>query len=260
MFSGIICDLPVGCGVMPWAQTVCVDTARNRPCCIRSARRGQDLITLWLDVAGSWICAGTYAVNQVHACYASMLCCQISHFLQPQVLLQEEKNAQELLDVEDKPDFTPQAFDSLRQVPMYSDFIKERFERCLDLYLCPRGKKNRINVDPQSLVPKLPKPQDLQPFPTTLLLRYTGHKGRVRPSYNQQCSASVSVSMQLYIGMPSIMVYNSSTPDSGTILATCSVCSSTASLLCMSCPLQGLIHLLTAQCNAAQLQHMQWLL
>lgn len=93
--------------------------------------------------------------------------------------VQEERNAQELLDDEDKPDYTPQAFDSLRQVPMYSLFIKERFERCLDLYLCPRSKKKRINVDPQSLIPKLPKPQDLQPFPTTLLLRYTGHTARV---------------------------------------------------------------------------------
>lgn len=93
--------------------------------------------------------------------------------------LQEERNAQELLDDEDKPDYTPQAFDSLRQVPMYSLFIKERFERCLDLYLCPRSKKKRINVDPQSLIPKLPKPQDLQPFPSTLLLRYTGHTARV---------------------------------------------------------------------------------
>lgn len=93
--------------------------------------------------------------------------------------MQEERNAQELLDDEDKPDYTPQAFDSLRQVPMYSLFIKERFERCLDLYLCPRSKKKRINVDPQSLIPKLPKPQDLQPFPTTLLLRYTGHTARV---------------------------------------------------------------------------------
>ena len=93
--------------------------------------------------------------------------------------MQEERNAQELLDDEDKPDYTPQAFDSLRQVPMYSLFIKERFERCLDLYLCPRSKKKRINVDPQSLIPKLPKPQDLQPFPTTLLLQYTGHTARV---------------------------------------------------------------------------------
>lgn len=92
------------------------------------------------------------------------------------------------MDEEDKPDYTPQAFDSLRQVPMYSAFIKERFERCLDLYLCPRSKKKRINVDPQSLVPKLPKPQDLQPFPTTLLLRYTGHKARVStPAKSSVC-------------------------------------------------------------------------
>ncbi|DBA78870.1 hypothetical protein WJX77_008759 [Trebouxia sp. C0004] len=108
---------------------------------------------------------------------------------------EEERNAQELLDDEDKPEFTPQAFDSLRQVPMYSSFIKERFERCLDLYLCPRSKKKRINVDPQSLVPKLPKPQDLQPFPTTLLLRYTGHAARVRsisPESSGQWLASAS--------------------------------------------------------------------
>ncbi|DBA79318.1 hypothetical protein WJX79_003853 [Trebouxia sp. C0005] len=108
---------------------------------------------------------------------------------------EEERNAQELLDDEDKPEFTPQAFDSLRQVPMYSSFIKERFERCLDLYLCPRSKKKRINVDPQSLVPKLPKPQDLQPFPTTLLLRYTGHTARVRsisPDASGQWLASAS--------------------------------------------------------------------
>lgn len=32
----------------------------------------------------------------------------------------------------------PQGFDCLRHVPLYGDFIKERFERCLDLYLCPR--------------------------------------------------------------------------------------------------------------------------
>ena len=103
-------------------------------------------------------------------------------------VLQEERNAQELLDDEDKPDYTPQAFDSLRQVPMYSLFIKERFERCLDLYLCPRSKKKRINVDPQSLIPKLPKPQDLQPFPTTLLLRYTGHTARVSGHCSPCCT------------------------------------------------------------------------
>jgi hypothetical protein len=32
-------------------------------------------------------------------------------------------------------------------------------------------------IDPKTLVPKLPKPQDLQPFPQVLAMRYSGHKG-----------------------------------------------------------------------------------
>ena len=86
-------------------------------------------------------------------------------------------------------------FNSLREVPAYSNFVQERFERCLDLYLCPRQRKMRVNtlmspililrfpffhshssipilpfqvqVDPEDLIPKLPKPKNLQPFPTT---------------------------------------------------------------------------------------------
>ncbi|GBF97452.1 hypothetical protein Rsub_10375 [Raphidocelis subcapitata] len=93
---------------------------------------------------------------------------------------EEEKTSWQLLDEEDRPKFVPRAHDSLRAVPMYGDFIKEQFERCLDLYLCPRVRKKRLHVNPESLVPKLPKPQDLQPFPTTLAVRYSGHRGKVR--------------------------------------------------------------------------------
>ena len=35
------------------------------------------------------------------------------------------------------------------------------------------------NADPEALVPKLPKPRDLQPFPTILSLKYLGHTGQV---------------------------------------------------------------------------------
>lgn len=74
----------------------------------------------------------------------------------------------------------PRLYGSLRKVPAYETFIKERFERCLDLYLCPRKPRKRPFVkDPQTLVPRMPKPQDLQPFPTTLLLQYLGHKAAV---------------------------------------------------------------------------------
>jgi ribosome biogenesis protein ERB1 len=83
---------------------------------------------------------------------------------------------------EDRPhNFHPQLFGSLRQVPMYSNFVRERFERCLDLYLVPRTKRTRLNIDPESLVPKLPKPSELRPFPTAVGVAFEGgHQGRVR--------------------------------------------------------------------------------
>lgn len=131
-------------------------------------------------------------------------------------------------DPEDRErDFLPQKFNSLREVPAYPRFIRERFERCLDLYLCPRQLKMRVSGtplvrtlsldmfthhmhsththtctltpptphsrlhvthtehdhtphthpvclpfqvhidDPNVLLPKLPKPKDLQPFPVS---------------------------------------------------------------------------------------------
>ena len=78
------------------------------------------------------------------------------------------------------------------QVPAYADFIKERFERCLDLYLCPRTRRKRLFVpDAKALVPKLPKPRDLQPFPTTLALRYLGHEAAVSP-LRITCSSQIA--------------------------------------------------------------------
>jgi len=81
---------------------------------------------------------------------------------------------------ERKLNFLPHKFPSLRAVPAYGRFIQERFERCLDLYLCPRQRKMRVNVDPEDLIPKLPRPRDLQPFPTcqALVSRWGGTPGR----------------------------------------------------------------------------------
>ncbi|XP_028673936.2 ribosome biogenesis protein bop1 [Erpetoichthys calabaricus] len=94
---------------------------------------------------------------------------------------EEEKLAWEQQEPEErKLKFIPQKFSSLRTVPGFSRFIQDRFERCLDLYLCPRQRKMRVNVDPEDLIPKLPKPKDLQPFPTTLSLVYRGHTNLVR--------------------------------------------------------------------------------
>lgn len=76
--------------------------------------------------------------------------------------------------------YLPQKFDALRKVPGYEGFVKERFERCLDLYLAPRVRKNRLNIDPASLLPKLPRPAELRPFPTREQMVLRGHTGPVR--------------------------------------------------------------------------------
>ncbi|KAA0146357.1 hypothetical protein FNF29_08089 [Cafeteria roenbergensis] len=78
-------------------------------------------------------------------------------------------------------DLEPTRYDSLRAVPAYAPLLRERFERCLDLYLAPRRVRQRLNVsDVASLLPKLPDPRELRPFPTTAAVTYEGHTGRVR--------------------------------------------------------------------------------
>jgi ribosome biogenesis protein ERB1 len=93
----------------------------------------------------------------------------------------EERKAWEEADPRDRPTkFMPQKHERLRHVKVYDDLIKERFERCLDLYLCPRVRKKKLNIDPESLLPKLPKPSELRPFPTMANIVYEGHEARVR--------------------------------------------------------------------------------
>uniref|UniRef100_A0AAV1VLX6 Ribosome biogenesis protein BOP1 homolog n=1 Tax=Peronospora matthiolae TaxID=2874970 RepID=A0AAV1VLX6_9STRA len=93
----------------------------------------------------------------------------------------EERHAWETADPEEREtNFMPKKFKSLRELCGYSGFVRDRFERCLDLYLAPRVNKRKLNIDPESLVPELPKPQDLRPFPNTLALVFNGHTGRIR--------------------------------------------------------------------------------
>ena len=92
-----------------------------------------------------------------------------------------EKKAWEEADEEDRDkEFLPTNHESLRKVPGYDKFLKEKFERCLDLYLAPRVRRNKLNIDPESLLPKLPSPEELRPFPTTCATIFRGHEGRVR--------------------------------------------------------------------------------
>lgn len=93
----------------------------------------------------------------------------------------KEKETWEKADEEDREkDYLPTDHTALRKVPGYDRFVKEKFERCLDLYLAPRVRRTKLNIDPESLLPKLPNPDELRPFPTHEAGRFHGHKGRVR--------------------------------------------------------------------------------
>jgi len=93
----------------------------------------------------------------------------------------QEKEAWDEQDEEDRErEFLPQDHSALRKVPGYAQLVKEKFDRCLDLYLAPRVRRSRLNIDPESLLPKLPDPAELKPFPTTNAMVCKGHEGRVR--------------------------------------------------------------------------------
>lgn len=92
-----------------------------------------------------------------------------------------ERAEWEAMDAEDRErDYLPQKYPSLRLVPAYDRFIKDRFNRQLDLYLAPRVQRVKLNIDPNSLIPKLPSPDSLKPFPNYRSLQFSHSNNRVR--------------------------------------------------------------------------------
>jgi ribosome biogenesis protein ERB1 len=91
-----------------------------------------------------------------------------------------ERAAWEAAAPEDRArDFLPRKHGALRLVPGHARFVHERFARQLDLYLAPRVQRARLRLDPESLVPKLPSPASLRPFPAYRALTLA-HGARVR--------------------------------------------------------------------------------
>lgn len=101
----------------------------------------------------------------------------------PAEYLPNEKEVKQwkALDPEDRgSNFLPTKHNSLRQVPLYENFIQERFERCLDLYLAVRVFKDQRKTNPDELVPDLPSPKDLRPYPTDVVLTFGPLPSRAR--------------------------------------------------------------------------------
>lgn len=101
----------------------------------------------------------------------------------PEEYLMNDEEKQKWLEsapIDREKNFIPQKYGSLRKVPGYEENIRERFERCLDLYLAPRVRHNKLNIDPDSLIPELPSPKDLRPFPIRCSTIFEGHEARIR--------------------------------------------------------------------------------
>jgi len=79
------------------------------------------------------------------------------------LLTDEERKEWEATPPENRRlDMLPVRFSCLRHVPAYSPAVRERFERSLDLYLCPRAVRQKMAmVDPETLLPSLPDPSGI---------------------------------------------------------------------------------------------------
>ncbi|KAM3721512.1 Ribosome biogenesis protein [Dirofilaria immitis] len=98
-------------------------------------------------------------------------------------------------DPEDRRlDFVPKKYGCLRKVPAYHQFYNDRYQRCLDLYLAPRQRKMKLNVDCAELLPELPNLTEMRPFPTSQSFRLLGHSGQVRSLSFEPDSAEIFAS------------------------------------------------------------------
>ena len=77
----------------------------------------------------------------------------------------------------------------MKNVPGYDNFVSERFERCRQLYWASRKRVNRLNIKPESLLPRIPDVDELRPFPTHRALVYTLPEASMR-SYMRSISVS----------------------------------------------------------------------
>ena len=80
-----------------------------------------------------------------------------------------------------RAELLPRRHDCLRRVPWYDATLSERYQRCLDLFSFPRIRRQKLQIaNPDDLLPRLPPPRDLRPFPEILAMEYRGHTAAVR--------------------------------------------------------------------------------
>lgn len=69
---------------------------------------------------------------------------------------------------------------SLRKIPKYGKLFDENLERCCDLVMSARVIRKKLDIKEEDLMPNLPKPEDLKPFPTKENITFKGHESSIR--------------------------------------------------------------------------------
>jgi ribosome biogenesis protein ERB1 len=75
----------------------------------------------------------------------------------------------------DKDNNDLKQFDALRKIPKYPKILDENYERCCDLVMSSRFIKKKTDMKIEDILPTLPKPDELKPFPTKENITYKGH-------------------------------------------------------------------------------------
>ena len=68
----------------------------------------------------------------------------------------------------------------LRKIPRYENLLEEEMERLVDLFLSSRTIKKKTEIKEKDLLPDLPKPEELKPFPSKEIIIYKGHESSIR--------------------------------------------------------------------------------
>ena len=137
----------------------------------------QDLYMMWGDDESSGFVKGRKAPPRLAMPKMALPGHKESYNPPSEYLLDEkERKEWEEQDPDERKDnFIPSKYPSLKMVPGYKNYCNERFERCRDLYWASRKRVNRLNIKPESLLPRIPDVEELKPFPTHAAIEFEGH-------------------------------------------------------------------------------------
>jgi ribosome biogenesis protein ERB1 len=71
-------------------------------------------------------------------------------------------------------------YSALRKIPQFEKTMEENFDRCCDLFMSSRFVKKKLDLKEEDVLPNLPKPEELKPFPTKENITLRGHESSIR--------------------------------------------------------------------------------